>query len=241
VMSVNERAPGSRQGRGEASTGLAELLFVGQAGPPSAQLLLDVAGRIVLHGDRVGLTVAGVSRGVQTVAASDDVAQLIAALQTKAEEGPCLEVVERNDVVHVDDLEHERQWPVFARQALDLGVRSLICVRSVLQPRAQVALTVYADQADAFSPVDVEAATILGSYAGLALDSERQRDRAANLEIALESNRHIGTAIGILMAREMLTAEQAFHRLRDVSQRRHRKLRDVAEEVARVGELAQDV
>jgi GAF domain-containing protein len=220
---------------------LAELLFVGQAGPPSAQLLLDVAARTVPHGDRVGLTVAGVSRGVQTVAASDDVAQFAAALQTKAEEGPCLEVVERNDVVQVADLEHDGRWPVFARQALELGVRSLICVRSVLHPHAQVALTVYADEADAFSPVDVEAATILGSYAGLALDSERQRDRAANLEIALESNRHIGTAIGILMAREMLTSEQAFHRLRDVSQRRHRKLRDVAEEVARVGELAQDV
>jgi AmiR/NasT family two-component response regulator len=100
-----------------------------------------------------------------------------------------------------------------------------------------VALTLYADRVDAFTARDLEAATILGSFAGLTLENERQRDRADNLEIALETNRHIGTAIGILMAREMLTSEQAFTRLREVSQRQHRKLREVAEDVARDGQL----
>jgi AmiR/NasT family two-component response regulator len=39
------------------------------------------------------------------------------------------------------------------------------------------------------------------------------------------------------MARELLTAEQAFDRLRDASQRQHRKLRDIAEEVISTGQL----
>jgi AmiR/NasT family two-component response regulator len=38
-----------------------------------------------------------------------------------------------------------------------------------------------------------------------------------DLERALESNREIGVAMGILMAREMCTQSQAFNRLRTAS------------------------
>jgi signal transduction histidine kinase/DNA-binding response OmpR family regulator/PAS domain-containing protein len=67
----------------------------------------------------------------------------------------------------------------------------------------------------------------------------RAEDKAANLERALSSNRQIGTAMGILMARLKLTDEQAFDLLRKTSQNRHRKLRDIADEVAMTGELPQ--
>jgi len=67
----------------------------------------------------------------------------------------------------------------------------------------------------------------------------RAEDKAANLERALSSNRQIGTAMGILMARLKLTDDQAFDLLRKVSQNRHRKLRDIAEEVAMTGEIPQ--
>ncbi|HEV2887876.1 MAG TPA: ATP-binding protein, partial [Jatrophihabitans sp.] len=67
----------------------------------------------------------------------------------------------------------------------------------------------------------------------------RAENRAANLERALASNRQIGAAMGILMARLKLTDEQAFDLLRKTSQNRHRKLRDIAEEVTMTGELPQ--
>ncbi|MDQ1739324.1 MAG: hypothetical protein QOE53_976, partial [Pseudonocardiales bacterium] len=67
----------------------------------------------------------------------------------------------------------------------------------------------------------------------------RAEDKAANLERALSSNRQIGTAMGILMARLKLTDGQAFDLLRKVSQNKHRKLRDIAEEVAMTGEIPQ--
>jgi DNA-binding response OmpR family regulator len=66
----------------------------------------------------------------------------------------------------------------------------------------------------------------------------RAEDKAANLERALASNRQIGTAMGILMARLKLTDEQAFDLLRKTSQNRHRKLRDIAEEVILTGEIS---
>lgn len=63
------------------------------------------------------------------------------------------------------------------------------------------------------------------------------RDKIANLELALATARRIGAAIGILMARQQLTADQAFDVLRDASQQRHRKLREIADELLLTGAL----
>jgi hypothetical protein len=60
---------------------------------------------------------------------------------------------------------------------------------------------------------------------------------AANLQVALTSNRRIGIAIGILMAHHRITDTAAFELLREASQRAHRKLRDIAEDVVLTGTL----
>jgi uncharacterized membrane protein len=57
------------------------------------------------------------------------------------------------------------------------------------------------------------------------------------LRQALESNRDIGAATGIIMSRFRLTRDQAFDALRMVSQRQHRKLREVADDVLTTGTL----
>jgi ANTAR domain len=62
-------------------------------------------------------------------------------------------------------------------------------------------------------------------------------DRAAQLERALVSNRRIGIAIGVLMARLQLTDVAAFELLRRISQHRNVKLRELAEEVIYTGSL----
>ena len=64
------------------------------------------------------------------------------------------------------------------------------------------------------------------------------RQEIAELRIAVVTNRNIGAAIGILMARHSLTQQQAFDAMREQSQHSHRKLRDVAEEVLFTGRLA---
>ncbi len=62
--------------------------------------------------------------------------------------------------------------------------------------------------------------------------------RADNLQRALGSNRVIGTALGILMAHERISADEAFVRLREASQASNRKLRDVADDVVFTGALS---
>ena len=73
--------------------------------------------------------------------------------------------------------------------------------------------------------------------AALEAEGVLDRERIANLEVALVTARRIGVAMGILMERSRLTDEQAFDELRRVSQRRARKLRDVAEDLVYSGQL----
>lgn len=61
--------------------------------------------------------------------------------------------------------------------------------------------------------------------------------RIANLERALASNRRIGMALGVLMARRGLTEEQAFELLRQQSSLRNVKLVSIADEVVYTGDL----
>jgi ANTAR domain len=55
---------------------------------------------------------------------------------------------------------------------------------------------------------------------------------------ALESNRDIGVAMGVLMQTHRFTREQAFDVLRVASQDTNRKLADIAAEVADTGVLS---
>jgi AmiR/NasT family two-component response regulator len=70
----------------------------------------------------------------------------------------------------------------------------------------------------------------------LELDGELQAAQrsVADLTTALESNRDIGAAIGIVMVTRGVEQAAAFDLLRQASQSRHTKLRDVAREVVRV-------
>ncbi len=72
------------------------------------------------------------------------------------------------------------------------------------------------------------------------LDAELQaaQRELADLTTALESNRDIGAAIGIVMMTRGVEPKAAFDLLRRASQSRHTKLRDVAREVVRLRGLS---
>lgn len=69
------------------------------------------------------------------------------------------------------------------------------------------------------------------------LARSQAEDKADNLQRALDSNRQIGIALGLLMARDKMTESQAFDRLREVSQHQNRKLRDVADDIVFTGSI----
>ena len=98
-------------------------------------------------------------------------------------------------------------------------------------------INLYARHPNAFSDDDKTAATLLAAFAGALTALAYERTEALHLREALQSRDMIGQAKGILMAREKVTADEAFELLRKASQALNRKLRDLAEEIATTGEL----
>ena len=83
------------------------------------------------------------------------------------------------------------------------------------------------------------AADLLAQAFGLAVDRvvalQRSADKQANLETAVESHRLIGQAVGILVERHKILPGEAFDRLKQASQHRNLKLREVAFRVIETG------
>jgi hypothetical protein len=198
--------------------------------------VVQFAARAVPGSEHVGLSIVAGQQPPHTLAATDEVPGRIDELQHPLGEGPSLQALIQSDIARADDLATDRQWPRFASQAIaDTGIRSMLSIRLFLTGSKRAALTFYAKQPHAFDDVSVSTAAIFAAYASLIQLNTIHQDKAMHLERALESNREIGTAIGILMARELLTSERAFDQLRAASQHLHRKLRDVAEEVKTTG------
>lgn len=89
-------------------------------------------------------------------------------------------------------------------------------------------LVLYARDADPFPAAAEATALLVAAHAGVAL---ARRYDEENLQRAVESRGLIGQAVGILAERHRVTADDAFARLRQTSQRSHVKLREVAGEV----------
>jgi AmiR/NasT family two-component response regulator len=68
---------------------------------------------------------------------------------------------------------------------------------------------------------------------------DRAHEQIRHLTIALTTSRRIGIAIGIIMATDKLTEDQAFDELVSTSQSTHEKLRDIADRVVMTGSMAE--
>ena len=77
------------------------------------------------------------------------------------------------------------------------------------------------------------AVALAGANAELAAVEDQNRQ----LREALESNRVIGVAVGIIMSQQGLDRDRAFQTLRTQSQRHNRKVRELAELVALTGDV----
>lgn len=178
---------------------------------------------------------AGVSlierRKVITVGASDEVPAMVDAIQYEVDEGPCLDAIRRHEVFIVESLSVETRWPRFsARAARETGVESMLALRLFVEADTMGALNLYSRKPDAFTADAQAMATVLAAHAAVALNAAQ---RESEFHEALGSRDMIGQAKGMLMAREGISADEAFDALRRASQRLNMKLRDVAERVAR--------
>jgi GAF domain-containing protein len=176
---------------------------------------------------------------VTTPVHTDPIVAVVDSLQQQTGEGPCLDAITHRLIFYADDLGRDLRWLHFAPQATKVGIRSVLALP--LSVDAQLgALNLYARYPIAFGVVDRAKAAILASLASLALSvaqsHEDEERREFNLHAALASRETIGEALGILMERERITAEQAFEILRRASQHLNIKLREVAQNLINTGE-----
>jgi tetrahydromethanopterin S-methyltransferase subunit F len=203
-----------------------------------AEDLVDFAARSVPNVIGAGLTLIRGEGKPSTLAASNELAARVDAIEYECGEGPCLDAIEHDDINVVQDLSTDDRWPRFASRAVaETPVRSMLGVRVFLGNGNRGALNFYAEKVGVITPLDVGIAATMSTLTSIALQHGMERERTANLQIALESSRQIGMAIGILMSSRLLTADQAFEELRRVSQQLNRKVRDVALEVNETGTL----
>ncbi|HEY0165874.1 MAG TPA: GAF and ANTAR domain-containing protein [Jatrophihabitans sp.] len=186
---------------------------------------------------------AAISRGrhgrFETVASTGELPLLVDQIQYDLNSGPCVDAAVQQKVYRSGQLATDQRWPEFGRRAAaEHGVHSMLSVRLFLEGDDLVAaLNHYSAQPDAFDSSDETVALMLATHASTAMASARLHEQVHHLERALQSNRGIGVAIGVLMNQYKLTQSQAFDLLRMASQHGHRKLVDVALDVTETGTL----
>jgi ANTAR domain-containing protein/GAF domain-containing protein len=200
--------------------------------------IVAVASRAVPGSEHAAISLMTGERPPRTGPSSDELPPQIDRIQYETAEGPCVQALTRSDLVLTNDLAVASEWPTFARRAVaETGVRSMLSFRLFLNDGNRGALNFYAMKPDAFDMSAVATGSIFAAYASMAQLAALHQDQAIHLSRAVESNREIGVAMGILMANKRQTQEQAFTDLRIASQHLHRKLRDIAAEVIYTGTL----
>jgi GAF domain-containing protein len=176
---------------------------------------------------------------VVTPAYTDPIVMEADSLQHISGEGPCLDAIAQRLVFYAEDLSSDPRWPGFASRAAALGIRCALAL-PLSSEGHRGAVNLYARLPNAFEVVDRAKAVILSSLASLALtvaySHEDEERRAAGFAAALRTREVIGEALGILMERERISANQAFDILRRASQHLNIKLRDIAQDLVDTGE-----
>lgn len=157
--------------------------------------------------------------------------------------GPCLHAARTGEMIEITDTRVEHRWPDYTPRAAERGNLSSLSIPLAIDPDEQVtgALNIYARHPDAFDEASRSAASRFGPYAAIATGNlhayRSARELAENLQTAMESRAVIDQAKGMLIERYKLTPDAAFQLLARASMATNRKLRDIAADLVRTGEL----
>lgn len=206
------------------------------------ELLAQVAGfatHAIPGADVAGLALlrsAADPREVQSWASTGEVVQEIDRIQYELlGEGPCITCMQVGRPTVSGSLGSDERWPRFGGRVARLGMHSALSLPLQIRDRVIGAINAYARPRDAFT----EHAVRLGAqFAGPAAVSVHNAQllaaasaKAAQLQAALTSRAVIDQAIGILRSRSGGSAEEAFDRLRQISQSENIRLSVVAQRV----------
>ena len=170
-----------------------------------------------------------------TAAASGPLVQRVDQHQYATDEGPCLESLRTGEVRRSPSLKADTRWPKFRPPAVGEGVVSCLALPLVIGNHGTAGVLNMYSENRPFEIGDEEIGRRFAAPASVAVANARAYAKAQavieQLQEALQSRDVIGQAKGIIEARERCGPDEAFERLRDISQHRNIKLRDLAKAI----------
>ncbi|MGW0893871.1 GAF and ANTAR domain-containing protein [Saccharopolyspora sp. NPDC002578] len=173
---------------------------------------------------------------VETLAVSDDLVRRSDRIQAELREGPCFDAAANSEQVYrIADLnDNQQRWPRYGPRARDLGIGSMMGFLLYTDADEFGALDLYSSRPGAFTERAELTGWLVASHAAVAMSSARL---GAQLHSSITTRQVIGEALGIVMERYKVGEDQAFEVLKTGSQHRNVKLREIAEQITRTGEV----
>lgn len=211
------------------------MALVAEVRPDLVEALQGIAGWglfAVPASDGVGLAVLRREAVEELVATEPWVAEL-EDHQYSVSEGPGVAAAGDERPVVSAALADESRWPVLGREASRLEVGSALAVPLVADGVVVGSATFYARTADAFGPDAVTAGQAYAAAAAVAIGRARQVSHAQliadQLAAAIDEQRTVRRALGLLIAQDGVDAERAMSVLRALAAERSTDLDGAAQ------------
>ncbi|MCK0516282.1 GAF and ANTAR domain-containing protein [Williamsia sp. DF01-3] len=213
---------------------LSQLAMTSLTLPQTLTHIAEFAVNAIPGADGAGLTLLDGDRR-NTVVASDDFVVAVDSIQYSLGEGPCITAAERAQTVRSGSLGGDAQWPRFGPRVGRLGVHSVLSLPLKTEGGVLGAMNVYARAKNAFDDRAVALGELFAVPAAVSVQNAQALANALTLseqlQKALTNRKVIDHAIGIVVSRSGCTSAEAFAKLREMSQKDHRKLADVAQSI----------
>jgi GAF domain-containing protein len=161
--------------------------------------------------------------------------------QYLADRGPCLHAARSRRPVRASAGDHRDQWPEFSAVAESAGIRAYLSMPLLVQggkyrdAELVGSINVYSKIVAAFDELDEALLGLFTTVVTQAISNARHwhqsRTQVRHLRIALDARAEIDQAKGIVMAVRRCSADEAFSKLMEQSQRRNVKVGRIAREL----------
>ncbi|HWO59378.1 MAG TPA: GAF and ANTAR domain-containing protein [Umezawaea sp.] len=198
-----------------------------------------LAERVVelLEVDAAGVILSDQRGGWWPAAGSSEHAELVEVFAAQTRQGPCLDCVRTGVAVSSVDLVADvDRWPLFVPAAMEAGFRAATAVPMRLREEIIGALTLLHTEPVAIDGSSIALGQALADIATIGILQQRAVHREEivfeQLQAALHHRTVVEQAKGVLVEAGDLDMHQAYTRLREYARTQHRRLSDVARDVA---------
>jgi hypothetical protein len=212
---------------------LADQLTTSESPLEQLSTIVSLALRLVPGAEHATVSVIRAANEVETLVSTSTLGAAADAVQGEIQEGPAFHVGEVHGTLRILDIAHKTGWPKYTARLQELGLCSVLASELPLTRHPGGVLTLYSARRHAFGD---DAELVVPVFAARASIALAHADRVLNLRRAIGSRQVIGEAVGILMERHRISAEDAFERLVSASQTSHVKLRELATRVTETGQ-----